>query len=128
VVSGVPSTLHALATRRDPLAATRAAGSLLLPDEARSTRLVAAAIPVHFGLSVGWGVMLATVLPRRATIAWGALAGLTIAALDLSVPGRRTARTRTLPRWPQVADHLAYGVVAAAVVATAHSEERGVFD
>ncbi|MGW5466247.1 hypothetical protein, partial [Streptomyces sp. NPDC003996] len=56
VLSGVPSTLHALATRRDPLAATRAAGSLLLPDEARSARLLAAAIPVHFGLSVGWGV------------------------------------------------------------------------
>ncbi|MGI5143792.1 MULTISPECIES: hypothetical protein [unclassified Streptomyces] len=126
VLSGVPSTVHALATRRDPLAATRAAGSLLLPDEARSARLLAAAIPVHFGLSVGWGVALAAVLPRRATTAWGALAGLAIAALDLSVPGRRTARIRALPRWPQVADHLAYGVIAAAAVATAHTEERRV--
>ncbi|MEV8562325.1 hypothetical protein AB0478_38985 [Streptomyces sp. NPDC051917] len=123
VLSGVPSTLHALATRRDPLAATRAAGSLLLPDEARSARLLAAAIPVHFGLSVGWGVALAAVLPRRATTAWGALAGLAIAALDFSVPGRRTAQIRALPRWPQVADHLTYGVIAAAAVATAHTED-----
>ncbi|MEV6058165.1 hypothetical protein [Streptomyces sp. NPDC052107] len=123
VLSGVPSTLHALATRRDPLAATRAAGSLLLPDEARSARLLAAAIPVHLGLSVGWGVALAAVLPRRATTAWGALAGLAIAALDFSVPGRRTAQIRALPRWPQVADHLTYGVIAAAAVATAHTED-----
>ncbi len=117
VLSGVPSTVHALATRRDPLAATRAAGSLLLPDEVRPARLLAAAVPVHFGLSVGWGVALAAVLPRRTATAWGVLAGLAIAALDLSVPGRRTAQVRELPRWPQVADHLAYGVIAAATVA-----------
>ncbi|GHJ40203.1 hypothetical protein [Streptomyces sp. TS71-3] len=125
VLSGVPSTVHALATRRDPLEATRAAGSLLLPDEVRSVRLLAAAVPVHFGISVGWGVALAAVLPRRATTAWGALAGLAIAGLDLGVPGRRTARVRELPRWPQVADHLAYGVIAAAWVAASRHRTQG---
>ncbi len=124
VLSGLPSTVHALATRRDPLAATRAAGSLLLPDEVRSVRLLAAAVPVHFGLSIGWGVVLAAVLPRRATTAWGALGGLAIGALDLSVPDRRTAQVRGLPRWPQVADHLAYGVIAAAVVASSRRDAR----
>jgi hypothetical protein len=45
VLSGAPSTLHALATGRDPLAATLAAGSILLPGETRRTRLLAAAVP-----------------------------------------------------------------------------------
>lgn len=117
VVSGAPSTVHALVTRRDPLAATRAAGALLLPRETRSVPLLLAAVPVHFGISLGWGIVLARVLPRRATVAWGALAGLAIAALDLNVPGARTAAVRELVTWPQVADHVAFGAVAGAVVA-----------
>lgn len=117
VVSGAPSTLHALLTRQDPLAATRAAGALLLPRERRPERLLAAAVPVHFGISLGWGVVLAAALPRRATTLWGALAGLGIAAIDLNVPGERTAPVRGLPVWPQVADHVAFGTVAGATIA-----------
>jgi hypothetical protein len=110
VVSGVPSTLHALLAGRDPLEATRAAGAMLLPRERRTGPLLAAAVPVHLALSLGWGVVLAGVLPRRRTVAWGALAGLAIAAVDLHVPGARTARVRQLATWPQVADHVAFGV------------------
>jgi hypothetical protein len=117
VLSGAPSTAHALATRQDPLAATRAAGALLLPRETRTGRLLAAAVPVHVAISLGWGVVLAALLPRRRTALWGALAGLGIAALDLHVPGERTAAVRELELWPQVADHLAYGVVVGVVVA-----------
>jgi hypothetical protein len=117
VLSGAPSTAHALATRQDPLAATRAAGALLLPRETRAGRLIAAAVPVHVAISLGWGVVLAALLPRRRTALWGALAGLGIAALDLHVPGERTAAVRELELWPQVADHLAYGVVVGVVVA-----------
>lgn len=116
-LSGAPSTLYALATGRDPLVATRAAGSLLLPNETRSARLLAAAVPVHVGISVGWGVVLAAVLPRRATVGWGALAGLAIAAADLRLPGARTARVRELAVAPQVADHVAFGAVVGVVVA-----------
>ncbi|MGH3760170.1 hypothetical protein [Actinophytocola sp.] len=117
VLSGAPSTVHALLTGRDPLAATRAAGALLLPHETRSGRLLAAAVPVHCGISLGWGVVLARLLPRRGTVGWGAIAGLAIAVVDLRVPGERTARVRELARWPQVADHVAFGVVAGVVVA-----------
>lgn len=117
VLSGAPSTVHALATRRDPLEASRAAGALLLPHETRTGRLLAAAVPVHLALSLGWATILAAVLPRRRTAAWGALAGLGIAALDLNVPGERTAPVRLLPVKPQVADHLAFGIVAGAAVA-----------
>lgn len=117
VLSGAPSTVAALLGRDDPLAATRAAGALLMPHETRSGRLLAAAVPVHLGLSLGWGVVLAFVLPRRGTVAWGGLAGLAIAALDLNVPGERTAAVRALRTWPQVADHVAFGLTAAAVIA-----------
>jgi hypothetical protein len=115
-LSGAPSTAHALLTRGDPLEATAAAGSLLLRRETRRARLLAAAVPVHAALSVGWGVVLAAVLPRRRTAAWGALAGLAIAAVDLGLAARRFPQVRALPLAPQVADHLAYGAIAGAVL------------
>ena len=108
-VSGLPSTLWELASGGDPLAATIAAGSLLLPRETRRTRLLAAAVPVHAAVSIGWGIALAHVLPRRRTVAAGAVAGLAIAALDLGVVGRRFRGIRSLPVGPQLADHAAYG-------------------
>jgi hypothetical protein len=109
VLSGVPSTVHALATGRDPLEATLAAGSVLLPRESRHGRLLAAAVPVHIVLSLGWAVALdrAGVRGTRA----GALAGLGIATLDLGVVGRRLPRVRALPLLPQLADHVAYGAI-----------------
>jgi hypothetical protein len=116
VVSGAPSTFHALVTGRDPLAATLAAGSLLLPRETRSEGLLLAAIPVHVAISLGWGLALARVLPRRPSLAAGAVAGIAVAALDLGLVGRRFARIRALPLWPQLADHVAYGITVAAVL------------
>lgn len=112
VVSGAPSTLHAFATGRDPLAATVAAGSIALPDEDDRATLVAAAVPVHMGLSLAWGVVLATILPRRATATWGALAGAAIAAVDLGAARACFPRVSALPQAAQVADHVCYGAVA----------------
>lgn len=126
VLSGAPSTVHALFTRRDPLAAARAAGALLLPEETRASRLLIAAVPVHFGISVGWGLVLAAVLPRRATVRWGTVAGLAMAATDLRVPGRRAARVRELDVAPQVADHLAFGAMAGAVIRAGRRSPRSV--
>jgi hypothetical protein len=113
--SGLPSTLHALLTGRDPLEATTAAGSIVLPREERTPVLVVAAVPLHLALSLGWGVVLARTL-RRPTVPRGIAAGLAIAALDLGVVGRRLPRVRALPLLPQLADHAAYGAVAAAVL------------
>jgi hypothetical protein len=115
VVSGAPSTAHALATGGDPLAATRAAGAMLLPNETGQARLLAAAVPVHAAISLGWGVVLAKVLPRKNT-AWGAVAGLAIAALDLGVAARRFPRVGALPAVPQVIDHLVYGATVGFVL------------
>ena len=89
----------------------------MLPRETRSGRLLLAAVPVHLVISVGWGVVLAASLPRRHTILWGAVAGLGIAVLDLNLPGERAAAVRELAFGPQVADHLAYGVIVGALIA-----------
>lgn len=110
-LSGIPSTAHALVTGRDPLEATLAAGSLLLPRETRRARLIAAAVPVHLALSLGWTVALDRAGVRGARA--GAAAGLAVAALDLGVVGRRLPRIRALPLLPQLADHAAFGAVAA---------------
>ena len=117
LLSGAPSTLHALATRTSPLEATRAAGTLLAPSRTSSpTVLLLAAVPVHLALSFGWALLLAAVLPRRRTVAWGTLAGLAIAALDLGVIGRRYPAIRALAPVPQVLDHVAYGATVGAVL------------
>jgi hypothetical protein len=115
VLSGAPSTLHALATGRDPLEATKAAGSILLPGERRTLPLVAAAVPVHLTLALGWALALAR-LGVRGPVR-GAAAGLAIAVLDLGVAGRRFPRVRTLPVVPQLLDHAAFGAIVGARLA-----------
>ena len=116
VLSGAPSTLHAIATRASPLEATLAAGTLLVPRERRPLVLALAAVPVHLALSLGWAVLLAAVLPRQRTVAYATLAGLAIAALDLGVVGRRVPRIRALALLPQVLDHVAYGATVGTVL------------
>jgi hypothetical protein len=108
VVSGLPSTAITLARREPLLDGARAAGAILLPRETRTPVLLAAAVPVHLGLSLGWAAVLAR-LPRQGA-SFGALAGLAIAALDLGVIGRRIPAIRALPQKRQWADHVAYGL------------------
>lgn len=116
VLSGAPSTVHAIATRRDPLEATLAAGTLLAPRERRRPALLLAAVPVHVALSLGWALLLAALLPRRREVIHATLAGLAIAALDLGVVGRRHPRIRALVLTPQILDHVAYGACVGAVL------------
>jgi hypothetical protein len=110
-LSGAPSTAHAVAMGRTPLDSVRAAGTLLLPADGAPVALAAGGVLAHGAISLGWGVVLAAVLPRRHPVVWGALAGLAIAALDLGVLARRWPRIRALPTVPQVADHIAYGAL-----------------
>jgi hypothetical protein len=113
VFSGLPSTVYAFITRNDPLDASVAAGSILLPTERRRLPLLAAAVPVHLSLSAIWGVVLAAVLPRKNPVVEGAISGLVIAAFDLGIIGRKFPRIRALDVPPQVADHVAFGVITA---------------
>jgi hypothetical protein len=117
VLSGAPSTLVTLARGEDVLAGARAAGTLLLPGERRALPLLAAAMPVHLAVSLGWAVVLERTLPRGREPLAGALAGLAIAALDRGVIGRRLPAIRTLPQGRQWADHAAYGLAVGAVLA-----------
>jgi hypothetical protein len=116
-LSGAPSTAIALARGDDVLEGARAAGTLLLPRETRTLPLLAAAVPAHLALSLGWAVLLARVLPPRGEPLAGVLGGLAIAALDLGVIGRRLPRIRALPQPRQWADHAAYGLVVGVVLA-----------
>jgi hypothetical protein len=117
VLSGAPSTLVTLARREDVLESGVAAGAMLVGERAPVPLALAAAVPVHLALSVGWAEVLAAALPRGHELEGGALGGLAIAALDLVVIGRRFARIRALPQGRQWADHLAYGLTVGAVLA-----------
>jgi hypothetical protein len=109
VVSGAPSTLHALATGRGVLDSARAAGTLV-PGREDRPGLIAGGL-VHGVVSAFWGGLLGLVLPRRHTMAWGALAGLGIAAISLPTVGRRRRAIAALPQVPQWADNVAFGFV-----------------
>lgn len=122
VLSGLPSTVYALARGDDPLEASLAAGTLLRPSENRSLPLLASGAAAHGALSLGWAFVLAVTLPKRHTALAGAAAGLAIAALDLGVVGRRFPRIRALRPGPQIADHLAFGVIAGAVLARGETQ------
>ena len=124
VLSGAPSTAHALLARTNPLEASLAAGTLLLPHEQRATRLLPAAAVAHAALSLGWAVVLAAILPRRRTALPAVAAGLAIAALDLGVVGRRFPRIRALALVPQILDHVAYAVVVGAVLERRRREQH----
>lgn len=139
VVSGAPSTVHAVLTGRDPLAAARAAGNLLLPAGAPPGALLLAGGLAHTALSLGWGTVAAVAVRRTSlrsvaapaatvggtppisrALAVGLAAGAAIAAIDLGLlahgpPGRRWPLIRALPVGPQVTDHLAFGAVAGVV-------------
>ncbi len=116
VLSGVPSTAVTLLRGESLLDGATAAGSILLPAERRMAPLVAAAVPVHLALSLGWAAVLSALLPRRVTVPAAVAAGLAIAALDLELIGRAFPRIRALPQGRQWADHVAYGLAVGVVV------------
>jgi len=108
--SAIPSSVWSLARGDDLLEGGRAAGAMLLPRERRTAVLLLAAVPVHLALSLGWAAVLATVLPRGREPAWGIVAGMAIATLDLALIGRRIPSIAALPQGRQWADHAAYGL------------------
>ncbi len=118
VVSGAPSTAHAVVTGRPPLEAARAAATLLPRHHDRPG--VATGLFVHVVVSAGWGTVLGLVLPKRHTVAWGAAAGLAIAALDLGgIARRRAPAIAALPQAWQWADHVAFGATVGWVLSRA---------
>jgi hypothetical protein len=121
VVSGAPSTAYSLAAGRDPLEATKAAGTLVLGEDAPPWALVLAAAPAHLAISLVWAAILERALPARNRAALGAAGGLAIAAFDLGVVGRRYPAIRRLPLLPQLADHAVFGAVVGALTGGSRS-------
>jgi hypothetical protein len=109
VLSGLPSTLLAWWTGADPLEATRAAGTMLIPADSGDVALFWAAALVHVSVTLFWAVLLALALPRKRLVAWALLAAAVIAVLDLRVIARLFPEVYALSFWPQFADHLAWG-------------------
>jgi hypothetical protein len=118
----VPSTAWTLARREPLLESAYAAGSLLAPDDAPRAVLIAAAIPAHLALSLGWAAVLDA---ADAGPISGLALGLAIAALDLGVIGRRIPAIRALPQPRQWADHAAYGLIVGAWLSAARAHGRG---
>jgi hypothetical protein len=118
VVSAIPSTGWTLVRGDDLLASARAAGTIALGEDAPGALLLAAAVPVHLALSLGWAAVLAAVVPRGREVPGCVAGGLAIATLDLLVIGRRLPAIRALPQASQWADHVAYGLAVGAVLRT----------
>jgi hypothetical protein len=116
VLSGIPSTAVTVLRGERLVDGAAAAGSILLRSEQRTLPLVAAAVPVHLALSLGWAALMSALLPRRATVPAAVAGALAIAAFDLEVVGRAFPRVRALPQGRQWADHVAYGLAVGVVV------------
>lgn len=118
VLGGLPSTTHALADKKDLVAALRQGadatariGTLVPPFRPGIGRGVIA----HAIVSMLAGELLAHTLPSRASPAWGAAAGAAMGWCNLVVIGRRIPALAELPLGPQIADNIAFGIVFAVV-------------
>jgi hypothetical protein len=110
LLSGVPSTVYALASGGDPLEATRAAGAMLLPLTSPLPVLLVTAAAVHATVSLFWTLVFGWVLPRRRLLVWSVLGSAAVAGLDLRVIAPVLFPSVTvLEFWPQFADHLMWG-------------------
>jgi hypothetical protein len=92
------------------MAATRAAGSMLISPQASDVGLFCAAALVHCTISLFWAAILVWLLPRRRIMTESLVAAAFIAVLDLRIIARLFPEVYSLPFWPQFADHLAWGV------------------
>jgi hypothetical protein len=116
LLSAVPSTTWTLVRGESVLEGAAAAGSILLPLERRALPLLAAAVPVHVALSLGWAFVLSAAVPRGREVGGAVGGALAIAALDLGLVARRFPRIRALPQGRQWADHVAYGLAVGTVL------------
>jgi hypothetical protein len=106
LLSGLPSTVHALVTGRDVLEATRAAAAML----PLSGHVLVDAALVHGSVSLFWAWVLWLLLPRRHVAAFAMAAAALIGLLDLRlIAPRLFPEVAALEFWPQMADHLMWG-------------------
>lgn len=124
VFGGIPSTVHAVATGRDPREALRAAGTLVPGRRDRPSLIAGTA--VHACVSAVWDAVLSGLDHRRRLgVRGGAIAGGVIAVVDLELIGRAYPEIRALPRIPQWLDHLVFGAIVGASIRQPTRRPRG---
>jgi len=124
VFSGVPSTLYALATGSDPLEATFAAGRMLIESDSAWALFGAAAL-VHGSVSAFWALVAGWVLPRRQTALWAVAFAAAVGLLDLRVIAPVWfPHIAALAFWPQMADHLMWGLCLGGTLQAAGRHQR----
>jgi hypothetical protein len=117
LLSGLPSTTHALLTGGDPFEATRAAGAMLISASASPLALFAAAAIVHSVVSLLWTVLFGLFLPERHVLPWALMGSSLVAWLDLQlIAPLFFPSVAALPFWPQFADHLMWGLCLGTVL------------
>lgn len=115
-LSGIPSTFHAWVTGGDLFEATRAAGTMLLPVGSSDESLFWAAALAHCSISLFWAVVSVAILPKRRVIPYAVLLAVGIGILDLRVLGPLFPEVYRLPLWPQLADHVGWGLCVGVVL------------
>jgi hypothetical protein len=98
------------------MAATHAAGAMLIGPTSSEGALFAAAAVVHAAVSAFWTAALVPLLPRQHTTLWAVMAIAFVAVLDLRIIGLLFPEILALSFWPQFADHLAFGAVLGGVL------------
>ena len=82
------------------MAATRAAGAMLIGSTSSEGALFAAAAVVHAAVSAFWTAALVPLLPRQHTTLWAVAALACVAVLDLRIIGQLFPAILALPFWP----------------------------
>ncbi|MDB5811943.1 MAG: hypothetical protein JWN94_4065 [Betaproteobacteria bacterium] len=127
--SGVPSTLFFIITGVDLWPPIQAVGEMVLPSSSEPSQIFIAAALVHGTVSVFWTLVVARILPVKHAPAYAIAASALIAVIDLRViaPVFFPA-VAALSFWPQVADHLAWGLLLGVTLewsAKARARRRG---
>ena len=109
--SGLPSTLYAFVRQQDISEATRAAGAMLISPGSSMLELFEAAAIVHVCVSFFWAAILVRFLPRRHVVAAAVAAAIAIGLFDLrAVAPLMFPEVARLAFWPQMADHVMWGL------------------
>jgi hypothetical protein len=126
LLSGLPSTLYAFARQEDISEATRAAGAMLIPPGSSMLELFEAAAVVHVSVSFFWAAILVRFLPRRHVVLGAVAAAVAIGVLDLRlIAPLMFPEVAKLAFWPQMADHVMWGLSLGLALAWRRRKPRG---
>ncbi|MCK5405944.1 MAG: hypothetical protein KAJ37_00760 [Candidatus Krumholzibacteria bacterium] len=120
LVGGFPSTLHAIASGGNWLESINAIAAIANAEGLSFGWRVSVAAAIHFTISFVWASALIAILPQRRTLLWASAAGAVVAVVDLLILAPvLIPEIAALPFWPQLADHVVWGVTVGAFAARA---------